>query len=111
MDQSNFENDRAKNMILESAVCQRLKTEPCWLGIDEAGRGPVLGKASAIIMIYDHKLFFMYLIINYSCIESTLTHTPHCLSRLYSTRKDMLKDIDILLLKQGPKLPCLCQCV
>lgn len=43
MNLSVFTEDSSRNVLLKSDIPLAAKTEECMLGIDEAGRGPVLG--------------------------------------------------------------------
>jgi ribonuclease H2 subunit A len=40
------EKDNSKSFVYISQIPEICKNEPCILGIDEAGRGPLLGKFS-----------------------------------------------------------------
>ena len=60
MDLKQFNDDASKNTLLKSDIPPAAKTGECMLGIDEAGRGPVLGLHRKKIFLF---LFMCLLII------------------------------------------------
>ena len=44
MDLSKFNNSNLDTSLIQSDVPESAKSKPCCMGIDEAGRGPVLGE-------------------------------------------------------------------
>ena len=50
MDLESYE-DNSQNLTLKSVIPETTLSEPCCVGIDEAGRGPVLGKKSQFLSI------------------------------------------------------------
>ena len=64
MDLESYE-DNSQNLTLKSVIPETTLSEPCCVGIDEAGRGPVLGKKSqrlSILVEFEaYKLEFEFL--------------------------------------------------
>ena len=51
MDLTEFEADNSRNCLVKSLIPEITRLEPCCVGIDEAGRGPVLGKRECFSII------------------------------------------------------------
>lgn len=60
IDISSFIKENTQNCLVKSDVHQCMKELDCWVGIDEAGRGPVLGMRYSFV-----KLFHMNVVLSW----------------------------------------------
>ena len=65
MDVESYVNTPLENRIICSDVPETCQFEGCCLGIDEAGRGPVLGKPKMLFKDDSRFLYYTYLVIIY----------------------------------------------
>ena len=74
MDLSEYIADNSENIFIMSSIPQVCKDEPCVLGIDEAGRGPVLGHEH--LFVQKHFELFMSDIHYFLHINSQQIYIP-----------------------------------
>lgn len=97
-------NDSLVNKLVESKIPQSCKSNACILGIDEAGRGPVLGPMSYAIAYYPQKNEDILAKMKFADSKELSESTREELFEAMQTRANGFQDVGFMIKIISPNM-------